>query len=51
MPSRKLSKPEQIKLRFDANEGLVAGVDEARRGPLAGPVMTVAVILDRKSVV
>jgi ribonuclease HII len=46
MPSRKLSKPEQIKLRFDANEGLVAGVDEAGRGPLAGPVVAAAVILD-----
>ena len=46
MPSRKLSKPEQISLRFDANEGLVAGVDEAGRGPLAGPVVAAAVILD-----
>jgi len=46
MPSRKSSKPEQIALRFDANEGLVAGVDEAGRGPLAGPVVAAAVILD-----
>jgi len=46
MPSRKLSKPEQIALRFDADEGLVAGVDEAGRGPLAGPVVAAAVILD-----
>ncbi len=46
MPSRKLSKPEQISLRFDANDGLVAGVDEAGRGPLAGPVVAAAVILD-----
>ncbi|MFN5701790.1 MAG: ribonuclease HII, partial [Betaproteobacteria bacterium] len=27
-------------------EGLVAGVDEAGRGPLAGPVVAAAVILD-----
>ena len=46
MPSRKSSRPEQISLRFDANEGLVAGVDEAGRGPLAGPVVAAAVILD-----
>jgi ribonuclease HII len=46
MPSRKSSRPEQISLRFDSNEGLVAGVDEAGRGPLAGPVVAAAVILD-----
>ncbi|TWT08580.1 ribonuclease HII [Planococcus sp. CPCC 101016] len=39
-----------LKLHFDAeyrsNEGdLVAGIDEAGRGPLAGPVVTAAVIL------
>jgi ribonuclease HII len=33
------------KLLFQ-NEGLVAGVDEAGRGPLAGPVVAAAVILD-----
>ena len=32
-------------LRFDAI-GLIAGVDEAGRGPLAGPVVAAAVILD-----
>ena len=37
--------PEQPGL-FDAAEGLVAGVDEAGRGPLAGPVVAAAVILD-----
>ena len=31
-------------------EGPVAGVDEAGRGPLAGPVMAAAVILDRKRI-
>jgi ribonuclease HII len=36
---------EQLGLRFDA-PGLVAGVDEAGRGPLAGPVIAAAVILD-----
>jgi ribonuclease HII len=46
MPSRKSSKkPEQIALCWDA-PGLVAGVDEAGRGPLAGPVVAAAVILD-----
>ena len=29
--------------------GLVAGVDEAGRGPLAGPVMAAAVILDERN--
>ncbi len=46
MPSRKFSKqPEQLGLRWDVS-GLVAGVDEAGRGPLAGPVVAAAVILD-----
>ena len=45
MPSRKLSKPEQLGLHFE-HPGLVAGVDEAGRGPLAGPVVAAAVILD-----
>ena len=31
-----------------AREGLVAGVDEAGRGPLAGPVVAAAVILDQR---
>lgn len=35
----------QIALQWGVN-GLVAGVDEAGRGPLAGPVMAAAVILD-----
>ncbi len=37
--------PEQAVLAWDA-PGLVAGVDEAGRGPLAGPVVAAAVILD-----
>ena len=46
MPSRRSSNlPEQIALTFDTH-GLVAGVDEAGRGPLAGPVVAAAVILD-----
>jgi len=37
--------PEQLSLSWDG-DGLVAGVDEAGRGPLAGPVVAAAVILD-----
>lgn len=45
MPSRRRSAPEQLGLPWDA-PGLVAGVDEVGRGPLAGPVVAAAVILD-----
>nr|WP_297353437.1 ribonuclease HII [uncultured Caldimonas sp.] len=45
MRSRKSSKLEQLPLSWDTT-GLVAGVDEAGRGPLAGPVVAAAVILD-----
>ena len=37
--------PEQFSLEW-SSVGLVAGVDEAGRGPLAGPVVAAAVILD-----
>ncbi|PPE68922.1 ribonuclease HII [Caldimonas thermodepolymerans] len=45
MRSRKSSRHEQLPLSWDG-PGLVAGVDEAGRGPLAGPVVAAAVILD-----
>ncbi len=45
MRSNKYFNPEQV--AFDWHKtGLVAGVDEAGRGPLAGPVVAAAVILD-----
>ena len=48
MLSRKLlTKPEQVPLAWSPR-GLVAGVDEAGRGPLAGPVVAAAVILDAR---
>ena len=45
MRSRKFLRAEQATLAWDT-PGLVAGVDEAGRGPLAGPVVAAAVILD-----
>lgn len=46
---RQLQKEHQAKVAFDLSYGgidtLIAGVDEAGRGPLAGPVVTAAVIL------
>lgn len=45
MRSSKFFKAEQAPLVWDT-PGLVAGVDEAGRGPLAGPVVAAAVILD-----
>ncbi|KQT07727.1 ribonuclease HII [Ramlibacter sp. Leaf400] len=45
MRLKKLSKGEQARLAWDP-VGLQAGVDEAGRGPLAGPVVAAAVILD-----
>ena len=45
MRSKKFLRAEQAPLVWDA-PGLIAGVDEAGRGPLAGPVVAAAVILD-----
>jgi len=45
MRSRGFLQAEQATLAWDT-PGLVAGVDEAGRGPLAGPVVAAAVILD-----
>ncbi|MDH5205579.1 MAG: ribonuclease HII [Hylemonella sp.] len=45
MPSHMFLQAEQAALMWDA-PGLLAGVDEAGRGPLAGPVVAAAVILD-----
>lgn len=62
MPSRKSSQASQLllldwpelpktrgalpRMRVQRSAALVAGVDEAGRGPLAGPVVAAAVILD-----
>ena len=45
MPSRRFWLADQLAFGHRA-PGLVAGVDEAGRGPLAGPVVAAAVILD-----
>ncbi|MGS0758394.1 ribonuclease HII, partial [Roseateles sp. GG27B] len=44
MPSQKSSNAE-LSLYW-TGPGLMAGVDEAGRGPLAGPVVAAAVMLD-----
>jgi ribonuclease HII len=42
-----MKRPNPNQVTFDLRKpGLVAGVDEAGRGPLAGPVVAAAVILD-----
>jgi ribonuclease HII len=47
MRSRRSFRLEQLGGEW-ARPGLVAGVDEAGRGPLAGPVVAAAVILDER---
>jgi ribonuclease HII len=36
----------QLAIQWDCAQAIVAGVDEAGRGPLAGPVVAAAVVLD-----
>ena len=48
MPLPNLFNAKQASLNWTA-PGLVAGVDEAGRGPLAGPVVAAAVILDAQN--
>jgi ribonuclease HII len=49
MALKKLSRTELQALHLIAGKpGLIAGVDEAGRGPLAGPVVAAAVILDER---
>ena len=47
MPSRKSLPRRHPDLSF-STLGLIAGVDEAGRGPLAGPVVAAAVMLDER---
>ena len=46
MRSIKFSRAKQATLAWDVPGSLMAGVDEAGRGPLAGPVVAAAVMLD-----
>ena len=48
MQSKKFLRARQLSLLFDFGDGLMAGVDEVGRGPLAGPVVAAAVILDER---
>ncbi|MFZ6774763.1 ribonuclease HII [Undibacterium sp. SXout7W] len=41
-----MTEPIQNQFLFDVEGEIICGVDEAGRGPLAGPVMAAAVILD-----
>ena len=51
MPSPSFLRARQLSLLFDFGDGLMAGVDEVGRGPLAGPVVAAAVILDERRVI
>jgi ribonuclease HII len=46
MRSKKFLRTERLGLYLD-RPGLIAGVDEAGRGPLAGPVVVAAVVFER----
>jgi ribonuclease HII len=46
MPSRRSRTRPRLALRWGSVCGLIAGIDEVGRGPLAGPVVAAAVILD-----
>ena len=50
MQSKKFLRASQLSLLVDVR-GLMAGVDEVGRGPLAGPVVAAAVILDERRVI
>jgi len=50
MQSKKFLRASQLSLLVDV-QGLMAGVDEVGRGPLAGPVVAAAVILDERKLI
>ena len=50
MQSKKFLRASQLSLLVDVS-GLMAGVDEVGRGPLAGPVVAAAVILDERRLI
>jgi ribonuclease HII len=56
MPPKPLQQPKLVpsfkreRAAMRAGHGVIAGVDEAGRGPLAGPVVAAAVVLDPKRV-
>ncbi|HMO28628.1 ribonuclease HII [Enterovirga sp.] len=50
MPPLPLLKPTRERRLIRGGHGLVAGLDEVGRGPLAGPVVAAAVILDMRRI-